>query len=73
MKARLRRYLPVIITATAGLGAAYLRFRGQPGLAAVIETHAVELLLASLALGGAAAWQPGRTHEDIRREAGGES
>lgn len=73
MKTRLRRFLPVIITAVAGIGAAYLRFRGQPGLAAVVETHGVELLLASLALGGAAAWQPGRTHEDIRREAGGES
>lgn len=73
MKTRLRRLLPVIVTAVAGIGAAYLRFRGQPGLAAVVETHGVELLLASLALGGAAAWQPGRTHEDIRREAGGES
>jgi len=73
MKTRLRRYLPVIVTAVAGIGAAYLRFRGQPGLAAVVETHAAELLLASLALGGAVAWQPGRTHEDIRREAGGES
>jgi hypothetical protein len=68
---KLRPHLPAIVAALCGLGAGYLRFRGQPGLAAIVDTHATELLLALATVAGAASWSPGRTHEDIRRDAEG--
>lgn len=68
---KLLPHLPALVGSVFGLGACYLRFRGESDIAAALEAHGVELVLALGALAGFARWNTGSTHEDMRRDAGG--